>query len=75
MEKETLATKTSGNLGNIRLEFQVHKHSMELGGGGSGEVCRMREEKEKRPGVKPHRVFHIMLKMMEVSCRRKPLCV
>lgn len=69
VEKETLATKISGSLGNIQLEFQVHKHSVELGGGrGAGGVGRMREEMEKRAGVRLRRVFHIMLRMMEVSC-------
>ena len=77
MEKEAIATKISGNLENIRLEFQVHKRSVELGE--TGEVGRMREEMEKTAGVRLCRVFRAMLRIMEVSCsynkKRKLLCV
>ena len=77
VEKETIATKISGNLENIRLEFQVHKRSVELGE--AGEVGRMREEMGKRAGVRLCRVFRAMLRIMEVSCsydkKRKLLCV
>ena len=66
MEKEAIATKISGHLGNIRLVFQVHKRSVELGE--VAEEGRMREEMEKRAGVRLCRVFRAMLRIMEVSC-------
>lgn len=66
VEKERIATKISGHLGNIRLVFQVHKRSVQLGE--VGEVGRMREEMEERAGVRLCRVFRAMLRIMEVSC-------
>ena len=66
MEKEAIATKISGHLGNIRLVFQVHKRSVELGE--VAEEGRMREKMEKRAGVRLCRVFRAMLRIMEVSC-------
>lgn len=44
----------------------MHKRSVELGE--AGQVGRMREEMEKRAGVRLCRVFCAMLRIVEVSC-------